>query len=49
MNRAPLWEAGFNTTSELYRHIATLVQARQHFIKMSDDYTTQATDIIYQE
>lgn len=49
MNRAPLWESGYNTSALLYQHISTLVKARQHFIKTSDAYTSQSTDVIYQD
>jgi hypothetical protein len=44
-----MWESGFNTSALLYQHIATLVQARQQFIKNSGEYTSQATRIVYQE
>ncbi|KAK3676020.1 hypothetical protein LTR78_004212 [Recurvomyces mirabilis] len=49
MNRAPLWEAGYNTTFTLYQHIATLNQFRQHVIGTSPNYTTSLNEVIYQD
>lgn len=39
MNRAPLWEAGYDTDSTLYKHIATLNKFRHHVIQTSHNYT----------
>ncbi|KAK4502542.1 hypothetical protein PRZ48_005967 [Zasmidium cellare] len=48
-NRAPLWETQYDTQSELYKHIATLVQARKHIVSSSGNYTTYISDVIYQD
>ena len=49
MNRAPIWSTGYDTSAELYKHIATLVLARQHFVLEGDSYTTSDTDVIYED
>jgi len=49
MNRAPLWQAGYNTTAPLYEHIATLNKFRQHVVKASTNYTTYMNEVIYQD
>ncbi|KAK5113287.1 hypothetical protein LTR85_010904 [Meristemomyces frigidus] len=48
-NRAPLWQAGYNTSAPLYQHIATLNQFRQHAISMDSDYTDYMAEVIYQD
>lgn len=48
-NRAPLWQAGYNTSAPLYEHIATLNQFRQHAISMDSDYTEYMAEVIYQD
>lgn len=48
-NRAPLWDAGYNTTAPLYRHIATLNRFRQHVLWASTNYTDYLTEVIYQD
>lgn len=48
-NRAPLWTTGYNTDAFLYKHIATLVSARQQIVKTSEQYTAFATEVIYQD
>ncbi|KAK3632954.1 hypothetical protein LTR56_011511 [Elasticomyces elasticus] len=48
MNRAPLWETGFNTDAPLYQHIATLNAFRQHIIKHSKNYTQYMNEVVYE-
>ncbi|GIZ44985.1 hypothetical protein CKM354_000816900 [Cercospora kikuchii] len=48
-NRSPLWTTEFDTNAELYKHIATLVLARQHFLLAEDDYIKSASEVIYQD
>ncbi|KAI5357089.1 putative glycosyl hydrolase, family 13, catalytic domain, alpha-amylase, Alpha-amylase, domain C [Septoria linicola] len=48
-NRAPMWHTEFDTNAELYKHIADLVLARQHFALDGDDYTASENDVIYQD
>lgn len=49
INRAPLWEAGYDTNAEFYKHIATLTKARHHFVRHSGNYTTYISDVIFQD
>ncbi|KAK5113812.1 hypothetical protein LTR62_003196 [Meristemomyces frigidus] len=49
MNRAPLWETGYNTSAVLYQHIATLNRFRQHVVHTSTNYTTYLNEVIYQD
>ena len=49
MNRAPLWEAGYNTDAPLYQHIATLNKFRQHVLQAGNNYTGYLNDVIYQD
>lgn len=49
INRAPLWSTGYDTEAALYRHISTLVLARQHFIRVCDKYATRESHVIYQD
>jgi len=49
MNRAPLWQTGYDTTAPLYQHIATLNTFRQHAIEQSANYTTSVNEVIYQD
>jgi len=49
LNRAPLWETGYNTSAPLYRHIATLNQFRQHVLQASTNYTEYRNEVVYQD
>lgn len=49
MNRAPLWEAGYDTESVLYLHIQTLNAIRHHAVRTSFNYTTFHHYAIYNE
>ncbi|KAI7210949.1 alpha-amylase [Hortaea werneckii] len=48
-NRAPLWQAGFNTSAPLYEHIAILNKFRQHVISGHNNYTEYMAEVIYQD
>lgn len=48
-NRAPLWTTKYNTEAELYLHATTLVKARKHFVRTGINYTTQITNVIYED
>ena len=48
-NRAPLWEAGYNTSAPLYQHIATLNKFRQHVFATSTNYSLYMSEVIYQD
>jgi alpha-amylase len=48
-NRAPLWEAGYDTESVLYLHIRTLNAIRHHAVRTSYNYTTFHHYAIYNE
>ena len=48
-NRAPLWQAGYNTSAPLYKHIATLNQFRQHVTNTSTNFTEYMAEVIYQD
>ncbi|KXT01375.1 hypothetical protein AC578_6634 [Pseudocercospora eumusae] len=49
INRTPLWSTGYDTEAFLYKHIATLVAARQHILKTSKGYASFATEVVYQD
>nr|POE47204.1 acid alpha-amylase [Quercus suber] len=49
INRAPLWDAGYNTTAPLYEYVATLNKFRQHVLAASQNYTDYMAEVIYQD
>lgn len=48
-NREPLWESGLNVFAPIYAQIATLNTLRHHIIKISPDFTSSSTHVIYQD
>lgn len=48
-NRAPLWWAGYDTSSVLYEHIAALNALRRVFIATSPGYTRYNNMVIYED
>jgi alpha-amylase len=49
MNRAPLWETGYDTESELYIHIQTLNAIRHHAMRTSYNYSVFHHYAIYSD
>lgn len=49
LNRSPLWEAGYDTESELYLHIQKLNSIRHHAVRTSYNYTTYHHYALYNE
>lgn len=48
-NRAPLWQAGYNTSAPLYLHIVTLNTFRKHVLRASTNYTEYVHEVIYDD
>ncbi|KAK9352807.1 alpha-amylase [Lipomyces doorenjongii] len=48
-NREALWLTGYDTSSTLYTHIASLNQIRNHAIYISDTYLTYQNWVIYSD
>ncbi|KAI6854499.1 alpha-amylase [Hortaea werneckii] len=48
-NRAPLWEAGFDTSAPLYKLIALLNRSRKHISTQSQDFFEHSSEVIFQD
>ncbi|KAI6806201.1 alpha-amylase, partial [Hortaea werneckii] len=48
-NRAPLWEAGYDTSASLYKLIAVLNRSRKHVSTKSQDFFEHSSDVIFQD
>ena len=48
-NRSPLWQAGFDTSAPLYKHIATLNRFRKHVINKNENYTDYMAEVVFQD
>ncbi|KAI7202314.1 alpha-amylase [Hortaea werneckii] len=48
-NRAPLWEARFDTSAPLYKLIAVLNRSRKHVLTRNRDFSEHSSEVIYQD
>jgi alpha-amylase len=49
LNRAPLWDTGYDTSAPLYEHIATLNRFRKQLVSTCENYTTYMNEVIYED
>nr|POE74640.1 acid alpha-amylase [Quercus suber] len=49
LNRAPLWNTGYDVTAPLYEYIATLNRFRRYVLDTSLNYTDYMAEVIYQD
>jgi alpha-amylase len=48
-NRSPIWWSNYDTDTELYKQLATLIKLRQHMIASNEKYARETSNTIYQD